>query len=222
MQISRPRRNQEVDAENGGVERLALAACLCGKVAHHFGVIWLREMRQLRTFNLAAGAALLAWCCCATGILAQGVPNLAEVEPGVWRGGQPTEAGWTHLKSLGITNVIKLNLQSEGSDAAAQHLGMKVYPVPIPLPEQLGLKPIDTNDIEKILTAVPAAGTFIHCEHGQDQTGLFVALWRVRRDGWSKSDAEKEMLAHGFHKDLRGLWQFWNSANAAATPKTVR
>jgi hypothetical protein len=138
-----------------------------------------------------------------------GVPNLAQVEPGVWRGGQPTEQGWAYLRSLGITNVVKLNTENDASDAPAKKLGMTIYAAPISLRAQLGAEQINAKDLEKALATVPAKGTYIHCEHGQDRTGLFVAMWRVEKDGWTKPQAEKEMIEHGFHKILRGLWDFW-------------
>src|SRR2546430_2746714 len=52
---------------------------------------------------------------------------------------------------------------------------------------------------------------FVHCEHGQDRTGLVVACYRVQAEGWSKAKAEKEMFDHGFHKILHGLWEYWES-----------
>src|SRR5207248_565682 len=37
----------------------------------------------------------------------RGVPNFRVVDQGVYRGGQPTEAGWAYLKSLGVKTVVK-------------------------------------------------------------------------------------------------------------------
>jgi hypothetical protein len=166
-------------------------------------------MLRLQFCRMMIGVALLCCGVCSRGAAGPGVPNLVQVEPGIWRGGQPTEPGWVYLHNLGITNVVKLDLESEGSDAAAKRLGMTIYPAPIALRAQLGLEKINAQKMEKVLATVPAKGTYIHCEHGQDRTGLFVAMWRMRKDGWTKSEAEKEMLAHGFHKELRGLWEFW-------------
>jgi hypothetical protein len=50
---------------------------------------------------------------------------------------------------------------------------------------------------------------FVHCLHGQDRTGIVIAFYRVLFCNWSKADAEKEMLAHGFHKECIGLWERW-------------
>lgn len=65
---------------------------------------------------------------CITMKYTHGVPNLAQVDEGVWRGGQPTDVGWKYLKSLGVTNVVKLNL---GKDDEAEAVGLKVTSVPI-------------------------------------------------------------------------------------------
>lgn len=150
-------------------------------------------------------AALLALCGCATQP-PHGVPNLAQVAPGIYRGGQPTAEGWRYLQSLGVNNVVKLNTVAEGSDAPAQRLGMRVVACPINLLEQTLGEP-NSNQLWLAVGNV-RLGTYIHCAHGQDRTGLVVAMYRVRC-GWSKPAAEAEMLAHGFHPWLRGLYWAW-------------
>lgn len=143
---------------------------------------------------------------CTSTKLVGGVPNLAPVETSVYRGGQPTEAGWKLLKSLGVTNVIKLDTESEGSDSVAETLGMHVWRFPIDQWGQMtgdGVGLAITNAVAHL-----GPGTYVHCLHGQDRTGLAVALYRLN-EGWRKSDAEKEMLTMGFHKALWGLWEYW-------------
>ncbi len=51
-------------------------------------------------------------------------------------------------------------------------------------------------------------GTLVHCEHGQDRTGVAIGLYRLHT-GWTEEHAEDEMLAHGFHRSLIGLWEWW-------------
>ena len=143
---------------------------------------------------------------CASPPLTHGIPNFAAVDYGIWRGGQPTPAGWLYLQSLGVTNVVKLNTAEEGSDADAVQLGMSVQNFPITVQEQIFGEPPSL----KILRAEQAIGphTFIHCEHGQDRTGLVSACWRLDH-GATKAAAEREMLQLGFHKTEAGLWRFW-------------
>jgi hypothetical protein len=38
-------------------------------------------------------------------------------------------------------------------------------------------------------------------------------MMRMRWQGWTKADSEKEMLEHGFHKVLHGLWKAWEEFN---------
>ena len=136
------------------------------------------------------------------------IPNVAEVVPGVWRGGQPTTLDqWQWLRSLGVSRSIKLNMETEATDSVAVQAGIFVCHYPIDLCEQLCFKPVPA-DVEAAVSAI-ALGTYVHCSHGQDRTGLLVGCWRVWFQGWSKDQAWAEMLAHGYHPALLGLTLFW-------------
>lgn len=149
---------------------------------------------------------------------ASDLPNFAIVETipggGTFRGGQPNEAGWKRLAAMGVHNVIKLNEESEASDEGAWRAGMVVYYVPVNWEQQLGLERMPANFALSYESSI--GGTYVHCQHGQDRTGLFIALWRLRH-GWTKADAEKEMLEHGFHKALFGLWDYWEDVEAPSS-----
>ncbi len=148
---------------------------------------------------------------CTAGNVTHGIPNFAVVKPGIYRGGQPNANGWSYLKSLGVANVVKLNPEYEGSDELAQALGMTIYVCPITIEQQMGLHQLWAATVDADVCYMLHPNTFVHCSHGQDRTGLIVACYRLMVDGWSKADAEKEMLAHGFHKELRGLWESWEN-----------
>lgn len=157
------------------------------------------------------------------GVGFKGVPNLATVDgDSVWRGGQPTEDGWHFLENLGVTNIIKLNTEAEGSDEYAEWAGWTINRFPITLEQQwfgTGLKEI----IPKAVAAI-RPGTYVHCgsdartrseldkwlgtQGGNDRTGLVIAAYRTKT-GFTKAAAEKEMIQHGFHKVLHGLWDYW-------------
>lgn len=139
-----------------------------------------------------------------------GIPNLEVVEPGIYRGGQPCDAGWNWLKSAGITRVVKLNLESEATDVAAHALGMRQFYFPIDLDDQLIFKPKIETVVSATKEIVPS--TFIHCSHGQDRTGLVVGCFRVWHQQWPKNSAWDEMIRNGFHPELLGLSMFWEWA----------
>lgn len=161
---------------------------------------------------LACLCALLTGC--ATAKLTHGIPNFAVVEPGVYRGGQPTPEGWAWLQSQGFVYVVKLNTWKEGADPTVYGAhGMVVQDDGIiDLWHQTLAKPDSYKVDSAVQSIVNHAGkciVYVHCEHGQDRTGLIVAIYRVLFEHWSKADAEAEMLQHGFHKSLHGLWDYW-------------
>src|SRR5258708_26347081 len=70
--------------------------------------------------GLGVSLALLG---CSPTRTTQGVPNFVEVGPKLLRGGQPSAEGWKWLKEEnGVTAVVKLNYESEGSDDEARRL----------------------------------------------------------------------------------------------------
>ncbi len=149
---------------------------------------------------------------CSTQPLIHGIPNFAQVEPGVYRGGQPTEEGWEWLRLQGVHYDIKLNTWAE---APEPYLFTNTFPAwidyePITLREQLiGINGYTIDCVVQTIMDHKKEGVFVHCEHGQDRTGLVVASYRLKAENWIKADAEKEMLEHGFHKSLFGLWGYW-------------
>lgn len=119
-------------------------------------------------------------------------------------------AGWAYLQSLGITKVIKMNAETEGSDDEARKLGMRVYSYPINWEHQTLLRP-NLADITNAVSII-GPGTYIHCTHGQDRTGLVVGCLRVWGDRWPKQAAYDEMLRNGFHPSLHGLNDCWEDS----------
>lgn len=178
-------------------------------------------MAGCRISALALSVALLASCCTTQ---LKPIPNFAQVDKSVWRGGQPTAQGWTNLYQLGVHWVIKLNTDAEGSDELAAQLGMTVYKFPISVGEQLEGGP-QLSTVSKAVAMLQRGNAYVHCgsdartrskldvflktQGGQDRTGLVVGVYRVWVDGWPKAKAYAEMKSFGFHPLLKGLYDFW-------------
>jgi len=161
------------------------------------------------------GCFLAAWGCahfsgCATAAGAardtNGIPNLRLVEPSVYRGGQPDTAGWQWLREAGVSNVVKLNTQDEGSDKPAVVLGMRLSYFPVDTLQQLISGPDPTAMSNAVARIGP--GTYVHCLHGQDRTGLVIGLYRLQ-EGTNAAEAWQEMTNCGFHPALLGLTHYW-------------
>lgn len=126
----------------------------------------------------------------------------------IYRSNQPPDNSAPELLALGVTNVLKLNMDSEWTD---YHLtnALKVIYLPIDQKDIL-VGPVPQAKLDAAMARI-TGGTLVHCTYGQDRTGLIVALYRLKT-GWTRADAEKEMLEHGFHKTLLGLWRTWHQA----------
>jgi tyrosine-protein phosphatase SIW14 len=148
------------------------------------------------------------------------IGNLHLVRTGLWRSAQPvTDADWAYLKSLGITKVIKLNFETEGTDAGAERYYIHVFTLSIqPEGDKDLLDNVKNTFVQPNRQALKAAlaliqagggSVLVHCTHGHDRTGLLIGLHRVTNDGWTKDAAYREMLEMGFHPELHGLQEFW-------------
>lgn len=145
---------------------------------------------------------------CVTHATVSGVPNFAKVDSGIYRGGQPNEKGWRFLRSLGVTNVVKLN--REASDTPPDGMSVQFIPLPPATIWQMFQKP-GSNDVWRAVQAMKHGRTYVHCQHGRDRTGLVVGCYRMWIDGWSESAAAREMDAMGYRWSIPGLAAFWKS-----------
>jgi tyrosine-protein phosphatase SIW14 len=128
-----------------------------------------------------------------------GLKNVGRITPGVYRGAQPGSEGYATLKKMGIRTVV--NLRTTVSEKrAVEAAGMKSVEIPIGM--------FNNRDLEKVdkivaLMADPAnRPVFVHCKLGQDRTGIVVAAYRMKIDGWPLNLAEAEMESFGFN----GVW----------------
>ncbi len=167
-----------------------------------------RPKKFTKLVRAAALAGSIFFAGCATRPSVNGVPNFAKVEAGIYRGGQPNEQGWQFLRSLGVTNVVKLN--REAADTPAE--GMNVYCIPLPPATiwEVFQKP-DSNEVSRAVQAMKHGGTYVHCQRGRDRTGLVVGCYRMWVEGWSESAAAREMGAMGYRWSIPGLTAFWKS-----------
>jgi len=125
-----------------------------------------------------------------------GLANVGRVAPGVYRGAEPGKDGYATLKALGIRTVIDMRT-SESEKQQVEAAGMKAVAIPIEMSRN-GLQ--EKVDRVVALMADPAnQPVYVHCRHGQDRTGIVIAAYRMKHQGWSLADAEAEMQAFGFN-----------------------
>lgn len=165
-----------------------------------------KEMRNLFI-------ALLALCGCSAIKPSSAPPNFRLISGTVYRGGQPTSPEqWRYLKSLGVKTVVKLNFDSEGSDDAAEVLGLRV--VKFEAPPSTVLDWTDAMSVEqlnRVVETMSAGHCFVHCTHGKDRTGLACMAYRVKVNGWTRGRAWLEAKDLGYHGLFLGLDETWEA-----------
>ncbi len=129
-----------------------------------------------------------------------GPPRLQRVDGALFRSGQPSRADLERLvQRHGVRAVLKLNRGHDDAPAGVRVIEEPLDPLREPPPER----------IARILDEIDRAPKplLVHCTHGEDRTGLIVALYRIRR-GATVEEAYADMVRHGFHP-YRGVWRAW-------------
>lgn len=160
-----------------------------------------RPFRRLVTWLLNAGGGILDRA--VNGIVVrrlwkeQGpLPNLAQLSPGLLRGGQPSKEGFRRLKSMGVAIVVNLRRECQTEKAFVTSLGMRYVSIPIPDTE-----PPTVAQAHRFLRlaarGTPTAKVFFHCAAGVYRTGTMAALYRIAH-GWGLEAALQEARSFGF------------------------
>ena len=130
------------------------------------------------------------------------LPNFGRVNASLYRGGQPTEAGFRSLRERGIEIVVNLRDDKDirRDRAIVESLGMRY--VSIPWKGFRGPRHEEVAEFLTLLRANPGKGIFVHCRRGAERTGVMVAVYRIAFEGWKPEEALAEM--EQFH--FRGFW----------------
>jgi tyrosine-protein phosphatase SIW14 len=77
--------------------------------------------------------------------------------------------------------------------------------------EHIPLHPIrapSTIDLQRALSLIADPSNqpvYVHCHRGSDRTGIVVAAYRIRYDGWTIQDTFEEMKRYG-HRNILLFW----------------
>lgn len=160
--------------------------------------------RLVLSLALAAGCCALAapeprvrpatW---AQPLIQTSLANVYRVSAELYRCEQPGTADLADLKALGVRTVLNLRkYHSDPKEFAAAGL-------------TLVANPIDAGDVtEDYLVATlrqfrdAPKPVIVHCWHGSDRTGVFVAAYRIVFEGWTREAALDEFRhgGYGFHE----------------------
>ena len=128
---------------------------------------------------------------------APGISNFDQVDAHVYRGGQPTDAGFQYLAKLGVKTIVDLREADSRGAAEKQAVtaaGMTYVNVPM-----TGLTAPTEAEITSILTLLEDATSgpvFVHCKRGADRTGAVIAAYHIDHDKWDNAHALSDAKAH--------------------------
>src|SRR5690349_5097352 len=167
----------------------------------------LPSFKQFPVLVLAV-LSIPAWAANTSAVEAAGIPNFHQVNEHIYRGGQPTDEGWTSLANLGVKTVIDLRREDEHSGGAEKQAveaaGMRYVNVPMN-----GIVAPEEEDVAKVLAVLDSnQPVFVHCKEGKDRTGTVIAVYRMGHDGWQNRAALKEAESYGMHWFEVGMKQY--------------
>lgn len=138
------------------------------------------------------------------------IPNFHQVTSNIYRGGRPSVSGLKELQQLGIKTIIDLENNKKAVQTEKENLsGTPVQFVSVPFASLRTPKDADVQKVLELLNDPRNYPVYIHCQHGQDRTGLLIGLYKVFDMNWSPADAYHEMRELGFHPILFPLNRYF-------------
>jgi tyrosine-protein phosphatase SIW14 len=135
---------------------------------------------------------------------------ISQVDSEVWRGPRPGVLDYDSI-SAKFASVLSLEGLAEDVEEARGMPKVKLISFPITFCEIYftGITQTYLAEIELAIMS-SAKPLLIHCQHGQDRTGLVVGAYRVARSSWTKDAAWQEALKYGYRDWLNfGLNKNW-------------
>jgi hypothetical protein len=128
---------------------------------------------------------------------AEGLSNLYQVSPTLYRSAMPEEPGFESLERLKIASVLSLRWNPDPVDPTPE-IGPRRLHIPI---RTWNLDEEHVVEFLKLASDPANQPMLVHCKHGADRTGTMVAAYRIVVQGWSKEDALAEMKSeqYGHH-----------------------
>ena len=174
-------------------------------------------MRQLLTLICLGQFVCAIGCTPTVGVGIHGISNFSPTTKPtdvIYRGAQPDQSGIKTLADMGVKSVINLRddpVSWEEATVKSTKLNdgssetMKYDNIPVNCGDVKDAAKIDA-DIRRFLNDVQTMPKpiFVHCQAGQDRTGMFVAIYRQvdespnDPDIAAKSMREMRAYGHGF------------------------
>jgi protein tyrosine/serine phosphatase len=141
------------------------------------------------------------------------IERFQQVDGGLYRGAQPSAAGFKALRELGIRTVVNLRMDADARKTNEKYivetLGMRYVHVPVEdgnfFTRSRTIPDAAIREFFAVLDQNESGPVFVHCHRGADRTGALVAFYRIARQGWDSQRALSEARQVGMRSWYRGL-----------------
>ena len=127
----------------------------------------------------------------------------------VYRSGRlPLDQLAQEIRKRNIQVVVNLGHSRPQEAQLCRRLGVQYVELPVgdvwsmcgvPAPGQATAEPADLSTLWSLLDQAHQRPVLLHCEGGVHRTGVAVAMYRIRYQGWDAEDAIREMSLFGFN-----------------------
>ncbi len=140
------------------------------------------------------------------------IENIYKVNDYMYRGVRPDEKSLNYLASLGIKCIINLEggIFNREPDYVKQEreivekLGLRFLHKPF---HPIGSPSLDNlKEVLEVILQKENHPVYIHCKRGNDRTGIVIAAYRIKIEGWSYEEAIKEMKLFGHRSKILFWW----------------
>jgi len=138
-----------------------------------------------------------------------GLHNFAQLNDHIYRGAQPSSAGFSALAKMGVKTIV--DLRESGSRSISEQKtveadGMKYVSIPLN-----GYGAPSNETVLKLIGFLDdksAGPVFVHCRRGADRTGTILACYRIAHDHWENAKALAEAKTFGMSWTERAMQAF--------------
>jgi protein tyrosine phosphatase (PTP) superfamily phosphohydrolase (DUF442 family) len=127
--------------------------------------------------------------------------NMGQVTENIYRGGViADDIRLARLKdTLGIKTVVDLKDDPEKWEGpTARRIGMNYFNIPLSTKRAPSREAVER--FLEITTNPDNYPIYVHCQGGRHRTGVMIAVYRMKVDGWAPDKVYAEMLRYKFDK----------------------
>lgn len=118
--------------------------------------------------------------------------NFYQVTPFLYRSALPTQNNLSAITNQNIKTVITFIKEDDRKWLGDDQATVQIIKYPIHADR------VDDDDVLDVLKMIKQSENkgpvLLHCKHGQNRTGLFIAMYRIVVQNWTKEQAIDEMV----------------------------